>query len=380
MRSVTVFGSTGSIGKNVLEIVRKNRDKFNINVLTAGNSIDLLIEQAIEFQPEHVVINNDQHYQKLKNTLLAYPKIHIHAGENSMSEIAKIKSDVFVCAIVGSSGLMSTYNAIKHGTILALANKESLVVAGSIMIDQAKKYNTKIIPVDSEHSAIFQVFEEKNRDNISSLILTASGGAFWQKPLSELNEITPEQAIKHPNWSMGQKISIDSSTLMNKGLEIIEAFFLFNMPIDKIDVVIHPQSIVHSMVSYEDGSVLAHMGEPDIKTPISYAMSYPHRIKTDVKKLSLFDKKLDFFKPDLERLKALKLAKQAIQENKTICFNAANEIAVKLFIDKVITFPQIVYFVEKSLNHFDEIKTKTIEEVLYFDKILKINCKTMFEN
>jgi 1-deoxy-D-xylulose-5-phosphate reductoisomerase len=303
----------------------------------------------------------------------------VHSGEKAIIEIASIAVDITVSAIVGIAGLKPTYAALRNGKTVALANKESLVAAGDIIMDQAKNFGSELLPIDSEHSAILQVFEENNRKNIESIILTASGGPFWRNSLDELSSITPAMAIKHPNWSMGTKISIDSATLMNKGLELIEAHYLFNLPINKIETVIHPQSIVHSLVRYSDGSLLAQLGEPDMRTAIACALSWPNRLHTNVKRLSLTEiGKLEFFPLDEERFPAIRLARHSLESQQSVIYNAANEVAVSKFIAGQIKFHEITTLVEKTLNAIAGKKPNDLDEVFFMHQSTVQYINTLF--
>jgi 1-deoxy-D-xylulose-5-phosphate reductoisomerase len=284
-KQIAILGSTGSIGKQALEVIADNNELFEVYALTANNQVDLLIEQALRFRPEMVVIANEQHYLKLKEALTGLP-IKVFAGNESVAQIAEMQPiDMVLTAMVGYSGLKPTINAIKAGKKIALANKETLVVAGELICDLVKQYNSSIIPVDSEHSAIFQCLTGEGNNPIEKLILTASGGPFRTKSIAELEHVTSAQALKHPNWEMGAKITIDSASMMNKGFEIIEAKWLFGVSPEQIDVVVHPQSIIHSMVQFADGSIKAQLGLPDMKLPIQYAFTYPDRLKTNFPRL-----------------------------------------------------------------------------------------------
>lgn len=374
MKTISILGSTGSIGRSTMQVIAESQEKFQLLALTAQNNVGLLIQQALEFKPLKVVIGNESYYPQLKEAL-SHTDIEVSAGYQAIAQAAVMPAEVTVSAVVGAAGLYPTFQALKQGGTVALANKESLVAAGSLMIEHAKLYGAKIIPIDSEHNAIFQVFEENNRNNIESIILTASGGPFWQQSLCDLQHITPEIAVKHPKWNMGAKISIDSATLMNKGLEVIEAHYLFNMPEEKIEVLIHPQSIVHSLVRYCDGSVLAQLSEPDMKTPISYAIGYPSRIKTMVKHLSLGEiGSLTFHNLDEQRFKAISLARQSIRNHQEIIFNAANELAVAAFMQKQISFLKIIQIVEQALENITPQKCSTLEDLLKFDQEIRQRC------
>ncbi|MDH5187924.1 MAG: 1-deoxy-D-xylulose-5-phosphate reductoisomerase [Rhodospirillaceae bacterium] len=368
-RSISVFGSTGSIGCNTVELLSQNPKSFSVDALTAGSNWQLLAKQAIELGASVAVINDESHYNDLKNALSG-TNVEAQAGNVALVEAAKIPSDMVVAAIVGAAGLKPTLEAAKRGALVALANKECLVSAGDILLKEVKKSGATIIPVDSEHSAIFQVFDFDNPDSVAGITLTASGGPFRDLSLAEMQSVTREDALNHPNWDMGAKISIDSATMMNKGLEIIEAFHLFPVALDEIDVLVHPQSVVHSLVSYVDGSVLAQMGTPDMKTPISYALAWPGRMTTSAQKLSLADVgRLDFRAPDNERFPALGLARRALQTGGSAptILNAANEVAVLAFLQGKIGFVQISAVVQRVLESVNSVAMGSIDDVLAAD-------------
>lgn len=368
MKNIVVLGSTGSIGKNTLEVARNLKDKFRVLGLSANSRWELLSEQIKEFKPRYVALNNNHVVEKVKER---FPdnQLKILTGNNCLEEIVlDDEVDVVVSAVVGAVGLPAAIATIQRGKILALANKESLVMAGHIVMPLAKK--NQILPVDSEHSAIFQSLQSGKRSEIKRVIITASGGPFYDHPEEKLSDVTPSQALKHPTWQMGQKITIDSATLMNKALEIIEAKWLFNLTAEQIDVVIHPQSIIHSLVEFCDGSVIAQMGMPDMKVPIQYALTYPERMNLGVKPLDLPGiGSLTFKKPDREKFPALRLGYEAVREGGTVgaTLNAANEVAVQAFLDGKIKFTQIATHVEKVINYHHYIKNPCLEEVLAAD-------------
>ncbi len=368
MKNIVVLGSTGSIGKNTLEVARNLKDKFRVIGLSANSRWELLSEQIKEFKPRYVALNNNHVAEKVKER---FPdnQLKILTGNNCLEEIvSNDEVDVVVSAVVGAVGLPAAIATIQRGKILALANKESLVMAGHIVMPLAKK--NQILPVDSEHSAIFQSLQSGKRSEIKRVIITASGGPFYDYPEEKLSDVTPAQALKHPTWQMGQKITIDSATLMNKALEIIEAKWLFNLTAEQIDVVIHPQSIIHSLVEFCDGSVIAQMGMPDMKVPIQYALTYPERMHLGVKPLDLPGiGSLTFKKPDMEKFPALRLGYEAVREGGTVgaTLNAANEVAVQAFLDGKIKFTQIATHVEKVINNHHYIKNPCLEEVLAAD-------------
>ena len=367
-KRVAIFGSTGSIGTQALDVIRSNKELFEVEILTAHTNDELLINQAIEFKPNAVVIVDEAKYEKVK-AALSSTDIKVFAGELALEEVADFDTyDIMIAAIVGFAGLKPTLKAVEKGRIIALANKETLVVAGDIVMQKAIEHKSPIIPVDSEHSAIFQCLIGEARNPIERIILTASGGPFLGKKPNFLVNVKRDHALQHPNWSMGAKISIDSATLMNKGLEMIEAKWLFNLNHNQIEVVIHPQSIIHSMVQFEDGSIKAQMGLPDMKLPIQYALGFPQRIKNDFPRFS-FKKypSLNFEEPDYKTFRNLGLAIDALQSggNKACILNAANEIAVWAFLKNRIGFLDITAVVEKTMDAIAFIQKPTLQE--YFD-------------
>ena len=369
-KKITIFGSTGSIGQSTLDIIKHNRDKYEVIALTANKNYLMLLKQVDLFKPKIVSINDNASYKKFID-LNVNKNLKILNGSNSYKEILDFNTDLVVAAITGSAGLLPVVSALKKGLSIALANKESLVCSGSLVTSLAKRNNAKILPVDSEHNAIYQVLDSKNKSKISRLILTASGGPFFKKKMTELRDITPKEAIKHPNWSMGKKISIDSATMMNKGLELIEACYLFDIHQKNIDVVIHPESIIHSCVEYMDGSMLAQMGTPDMRTPISFTLAYPERIKTNVQRLNLSEiKKLTFFEPDLNKYPCLQLAYNSLEIGKSAptILNAGNEVAVQRFLEKKIKFLSIAKVVEKTLKNSSICSINSIKDVIEIDK------------
>jgi 1-deoxy-D-xylulose-5-phosphate reductoisomerase len=369
MKTISIFGSTGSIGQNSLKVVENDIEKFSILALVARNDAKTLIAQALKFKPSYVVIENEKYFLEVKNSLKNLKKTQVLAGRNSVLEVAKIKCDLFISAITGAAGMLPTLNAIKAKSNIGLANKESLVCAGEFLIAEVKKQKVKILPIDSEHNAIFQIFENDNLENIEDIILTASGGPFYNST-KDFSKITIAEALKHPNWKMGAKISIDSATMMNKGLEMIEAFYLFPIAKKQIKILVHPQSIVHGLVNYRDGSSLAMLSLPDMKVPISYALSYPKRMAIEHKKMDLEKiAKLEFFKADEKKFPAIKICHQAMEDggSATAVLNAANEIAVEKFLKKEITFDKITKIVAKTLDKIPNIKLKSLEDVLELD-------------
>jgi len=367
-KRIAIFGSTGSIGTQSLEVIKANPDAFEVEILTAHNNAELLITQALEFNPNAINIVNEDKYEMVK-TALAGTDIKVFSGELALEELADFDSyDVMIAAIVGFAGLKPTLKAVENGKVIALANKETLVVAGDIVMQKALENKAPIIPVDSEHSAIFQCLVGESRNPIEKIILTASGGPFLGKKPNFLVNVKRDHALQHPNWSMGAKITVDSATLMNKGLEMIEAKWLFNLKPEQIDVVIHPQSVIHSMVQFEDGSIKAQMGLPDMKLPIQYALGFPQRIKNDFPRLN-FKKypTFNFEEPDYKTFRNLGLAIDALQNggNKACVLNAANEIAVWAFLKNRIGFLDITAVVEKTMDAISFIKHPTLQE--YFE-------------
>lgn len=369
-KKIAILGSTGSIGTQALEIAREQTDKIQIEVLTANSNADLLIAQAREFNPGHVVIADEHKYSTVKDAL-ADMDIKVFAGSQSIADVMEITSaDTVLTAMMGYSGLQPTIKAIQNKKRIALANKETLVVAGELITRLCAENHVDLIPVDSEHSAIFQCLVGEDLNAIDKIILTASGGPFRGKKRAELAEVTKAQALKHPNWAMGAKITIDSATLMNKGLEVIEAKWLFGVPSHKIEAVIHPQSIIHSMVEFNDGSIKAQMGLPDMKLPIHYAFFFPHRIHTNFKRLNFREvSNLTFEDPDQETFRNLALAYEAMNKggNMACILNAANEIAVEAFLKDKLRFLQIAELNEKCMQTLPFIKTPTLEDYVHTD-------------
>jgi 1-deoxy-D-xylulose-5-phosphate reductoisomerase len=368
-KTLTILGSTGTIGQNTLKIVAAHPGKFRIQALTAANNVAALAEQAKKFKPARAVIANESLYSELK-TALAGTGIDVAAGDAAMCEAAEMGADVVMSAIVGAAALKPTLAAIKAGHTVALANKECLVSAGELVKKEAAKYGATLIPVDSEHSAIFQVFDPAHPVFVESVTITASGGPFRNFTREQMANVTPEQAVKHPNWAMGAKISVDSATLMNKGLELIEAFYLFPLACEQLKVLIHPQSIVHAFVHMIDGSVLAQLSHPDMCTPIAYALAWPERIATPVKKLNFAEiGSLTFETPDLTTFPALALAQNALKTGGSAptVLNAANEIAVGRFLKNDIKFLDIATHVEKTLEKMPHSALNSMEDVFACD-------------
>lgn len=370
IKKIAILGSTGSIGTQALEIAREQKDRIQIEVLTANSNADLLIAQAKEFNPNHVVIADESKYLQVKEAL-ANDDIKVFAGNKSIADVMEITSaDTVLTAMVGYSGLLPTIKAIQNKKRIALANKETLVVAGELITELCEENRVSLIPVDSEHSAIFQCLVGEDLNTIDKIILTASGGPFRGKKRSDLAEVTKAQALKHPNWSMGAKITIDSATLMNKGLEVIEAKWLFGVKGSQIEAVVHPQSIIHSMVEFNDGSIKAQMGLPDMKLPIHYAFFFPERVDTNFKRMSFKEiNTLTFEEPDKETFRNLALAYEAMDKggNMACILNAANEIAVDAFLKDKIKFLQIAELNEKCMQQVKFIAKPSLQDYIETD-------------
>ena len=373
-KNIAILGSTGSIGTQALDIIRKNRDKFNACVLTANKNWELLVEQALEFEPECVVIADESLHSKVKEAL-SHSGIKILSGTEAISDVAAWdKVDMVLTAMVGYSGLLPTISAIKARKTIALANKETLVVAGEIITKLTKEYDVRILPVDSEHSAIFQCLEGEEKKAVSKILLTASGGPFRKLSEAELEKVTVAQALNHPNWNMGAKVTIDSASMMNKGFEMIEARWLFDCLPDNIQVLVHPQSIVHSMVQFCDGSIKAQLGIPDMRIPIQYALSYPHRLNSPEYYLEWAKvHELTFEEPDLKKFPLLGIAFEAIRKggNLPCIMNAANEIAVKDFLEGKISFTQMPHLVQEVMDTVEYISSPTIQDLIETNKIAR---------
>lgn len=372
-KTIAIFGSTGSIGENTVEILKKNPEDFELKVLTAHSNIELLAKQALKLNPQYVHIGDASKIEQLKSLL---KNTNIEIVTNSIDEVAKIKVDLTVMAIVGAAAILPTINAIKSGNNIALANKECLVCAGHIIMSLAKKHNINIIPVDSEHSGLFQVFDSEKSHLIKDITLTASGGPFREYPLEQMQLITKSQALKHPNWIMGAKITIDSASLVNKALEVIEAYHLFPLKPEQIKIIVHPESIIHAIASYLDGSMLAQMSAANMQIPISYALYFPER--GTLNEFNSFDLTrighLNFYKPEPEKFKSLQLLDLVlanIDSNASLIFNIANEIAVDAFLKDKIRFLQITQVIEFALEKIDFKRLNTLEEVLDSMKMVK---------
>lgn len=372
MKNISILGSTGSIGTQALEVVRNNKDKFNIVALAVNSSIEQLIEQIKEFRPKVVAVYKEDKAKEIRESLPNDIDVEIFSGMEGLKIVSSLQEvDILITALVGMIGLIPTLEAIKKGKTIALANKETLVTAGNLVMNEAKKHKASIIPVDSEHSAIFQCINGENKKNIEKILLTASGGPFRNKKREDLLNVTKNEALKHPNWSMGKKISIDSATLMNKGLEVIEAKWLFDVNVENIEVLVHPQSIIHSMVQFEDSSVIAQLGNPDMKLPIQYALSYPDRILSSFKRLDLAKiSTLTFENPDMNTFPCLGLAYESLKAGGTYStvLNAANEVLVNEFLKDTIKFYDIPTYIEKALEKHLSLKNPTLEDILEVDK------------
>lgn len=370
MKKVAIFGSTGSIGESTLQVIRENPDLFEVVTLVAGKNIKKIIEQIKEFKPKNVYIISKENAEILKDT---FKNIKVFYGEAGMEEISKLTDfDISISALVGIAGLRPTYNMIKNGKTVALANKEVLVAGGELIMKTAKENNSKLLTVDSEHSAIMQCLNGEESNKIDKILLTASGGPFFDKEISD--KITVEEALNHPTWNMGPKVTIDSSTMMNKGFEIIEAKWLFNVEPNQIEVVVHRKSLVHSMVQFKDGTIMANIGPKSMQIPIAYALNFPNRLENNIEKLDLFEiVDLKFEKPDLKKFKCLKLAYDAIEKGHSfqVVLNAANEVLVDSFLNKKIKYTDIPNMLEKVMNMYEKRELKTVEDILEFDKEVK---------
>ena len=370
MNRIAILGSTGSIGVNALNVIREFKDLFSVFALTVNSKIDLLEKQILEFNPKVVVVKDKVKAEELRKRI--GNKCEVLSGDEGLIKIASANDyEILLTALVGFAGLAPTIEGIKKRKRIALANKETLVVAGELIVELCKKYNTEIIPVDSEHSAIFQVLVGENQKEINKLILTASGGPFREFAKNELMNVTVEQALKHPNWSMGSKITIDSATMMNKGLEVIEAHWLFHLPKEKIEVIVHPQSIIHSMVEFIDGSIKAQLSLPDMKLPIQYSFTYPQRLKCSYEETNFAKlQNLSFYEPDLVKFECLKLAYDVMESGGTApcILNAANEIAVERFLRKEIKFLEIADTIKLALDKIENHKSPNMETIFECDR------------
>lgn len=370
LEKISILGSTGSIGTSTLDVVKQHPEQFQVVALAAGSNVDEMIRQARIFQPKLVSMSTKELAEKVAKELP--DTIKVIGGEQGLLEVATHPDATYVVSsLVGSRGLEPTLAAIEAGKRIGLANKETLVTAGHLVMDRARQYGVDILPIDSEHSAIFQCLNGESREDVKKLILTASGGAFRDYSREQLKTATPEMALKHPNWSMGAKVTIDTATMMNKGLEVMEAHWLFSFPYDQIEVLVHPQSIIHSMVEFQDGAVMAQLGTPDMKVPIQYAMSYPKRLPLSMPALSLSDiRQLTFTDPDLSRFPCLAMAFEAGKMGGTMptVLNAANEVAVEKFLNKTIPFLGIEAMIEKTINKHVSINNPQLEDIQHADQ------------
>ncbi len=379
MKKVAIFGSTGSIGQSTLNVVRENPELFKVVTLVAGKNINRLMEQIEEFNPMNVYITDRENAEILKEK---YERLNIFYGEDGMEQISNLVDfDISVSALVGIAGLKPTYNMIKHGKTVALANKEVLVTGGELIIKTAKENGAKLLTVDSEHSAIMQCLNGEESNKIDKILLTASGGPFFDKEITD--KITVEEALNHPTWNMGQKVTIDSATMMNKGFEVMEAKWLFDVNPNQIEVVVHRKSLLHSAVQYEDGTIIANIGPKSMQIPIAYALNYPERLPNQIEKLDLFEiVDLKFEKPDLDKFKCLALAYKAIEKGHCyqVILNAADEVLVDAFLNKKIKFTDIPKGIETMMNMYEKRGLNTVEEILKFDREVKEKTKEMLAN
>lgn len=376
MKRVAIFGSTGSIGDSTLNVIRENRELFKVVTLVAGKNIKKLIEQIKEFNPKRVYIISKENADIIKQL---FPNIEVYYGKEGMEEISNLTDfDISISALVGIAGLKPTYNMIKNGKTVALANKEVLVAGGELIMNTAALSGATLLTVDSEHSAIMQCLKGEGNNQIDKILLTASGGPFWNKEITD--KITVEEALNHPTWKMGAKVTIDSSTMMNKGFEVIEAKWLFNVDPKQIEVVVHRQSILHSAVQFKDGSIIANLGPKSMQIPIAYALNYPDRLENNIEKINLFDiHNLTFEKPNLEKFKCLKLAYEALAKGHSyqVVLNAANEIAVDAFLNHKIKYTDIPKIIEKILEEHKSVELKNINNILELDN--EIRSKNIYE-
>ena len=369
VRHVSILGSTGSIGCNTIDLISRNPDAYQVEALTANVNVETLAKQAKATNARLAVVADEKYYSALKEAL-AGTGIEAAAGRDALVEAAARPADWVMAGIVGAAGLLPTLTAVRRGVVIALANKECLVCAGALVLAEVERSGATLLPVDSEHNAIFQVFDFAQRKAVEKIILTASGGPFWLTPLETMARATPEQAVAHPNWDMGAKISVDSATMMNKGLELIEAFHLFDLPEDRIEVLVHPQSIIHSLVAYVDGSVLAQLGSPDMRTPIAYALGWPNRIEAPSPRLDLAAVGLlKFENPDSQRFPSIELARQALRDGglAPTILNAANEVAVAAFLDRKIGFLDIARTVAETMERLPKLPMVSLDDVISVD-------------
>jgi len=382
-KGIAILGATGSIGTQALDVIRAFPNTFEAIVLTCGSNVTLLIQQALEFKPKAVVVTDSLHYNQVQDALKGYD-IAVLLGEAGLVEVVQLEEvDIVLNAIVGSAGLKPTVKAIQSKKDIALANKETLVVAGELIMALVKEYGVRMLPVDSEHSAIFQCLTGEEHNPIEKIYVTASGGPFRGKKRADLLQVTKAQALKHPNWSMGAKITIDSASLMNKGLEVIEAKWLFNLSINQVDVIVHPQSIVHSLVQFQDGSMKAQMGIPDMKLPIQYALTYPARFENSFERFNFMDyPTLSFEKADMETFRNLALAYESLRTggNRSCVLNAANEVVVDAFLKDQVGFLEMSDIIEQTLDKVKFIATPTLDDYLETDRVARLITKEIIKD
>jgi len=390
MIGITILGSTGSIGVSTLDVLSRHPDKYRVVALTANKNAQRLFEQCQKFKPDYAVIIDDQ-AAKLFSELLSNSdlKTELLTGTSALEQVASLpEAEYVMAAIVGAAGLLSSLAAAQAGKRVLLANKESLVMSGQLFMDEVKKHGAELLPIDSEHNAIFQsmpdnYYQGLKESGVGKILLTASGGPFRETPIDQLDNVTPDQACAHPNWEMGKKISVDSATMMNKGLEVIEACWLFNTDADNVQVVLHPQSVIHSMVQYADGSVLAQLGRPDMRTPIAHALAWPERIESGVEPLNIFDvARLDFIEPDFQRFPCLRLAYEAMQQGGTApaILNAANEIAVESFLNNELSFMKIAEVIDYTMNSLDFGSADNLDVILNADRQARDSAKSFISS
>ena len=369
-KTVSIFGVTGSVGTSAQEVIMLNKDNFVVDTIVSNNNVKALIKAAILLNPKLVIIRNKEKFSELEEALGKYNFILLF-GDDNILESSKRNVDIFVAAIIGYAGLMTTYSSVGNAKIIALANKESLVCAGPILINKANNHNSNIIPIDSEHNTLFQILSGHKSDNISKMIITASGGPFRGYSIKSLNNVSPAEATAHPVWDMGKKISVDSATLMNKGLELIEAVYLFNISPEKINIIVHPESIVHGIIEFDDGSMSAGLSTPNMRTPISYALNYPNKVNANVNPLNLtLIKSLNFENVNEKIFRSVQVARDALQRghSSVISLNAANEIAVNAFLNKKINFLNIINIVERSVLKMASLEINNIDDIIMVDQ------------
>ncbi len=378
-RHLTILGSTGSIGQSTVNLIEQNLNDYVIEALTANRNVERLVQQARRLKPKLAVIGDDRSYPKLRDALSG-TGVRAASGMQGLMEAAERPADWVMAGIVGAAGLAPTLSAVRRGAVVALANKECLVCAGELMLREIAKHRATLLPVDSEHNAIFQVFDFQYPERVDKIILTASGGPFRDRDRGTLGRVTPDEAVAHPNWDMGAKISVDSATMMNKGLELIEAFHLFPVTANQIEILVHPQSVVHSMVAYCDGSVLAQLGAPDMRTPIAYSLGWPDRMPAPVARLDLASiHQLTFEQPDFDKFPALRLARDSLRDGGAapIVLNAANEIAVRAFLDGALPFLDIVTVVERTLEVMPRMEVESLDDVIAMDRDARLRAKDL---